>query len=60
MEYFTDTNFAKYCNQRLYKIRGGEGGTPHVPSPIFIGIRRQINRFQSPTPPNPTPFREQG
>jgi hypothetical protein len=22
MEYFTDTHFAKYCNQRLYENRG--------------------------------------
>jgi len=28
MEYFTDILFCKYGNQRLYKLRGGEGGTP--------------------------------
>jgi hypothetical protein len=28
MEYFTDILFCKYGNQRLYKLRGGEGGYP--------------------------------
>jgi hypothetical protein len=51
MEYFTDTNFAMYCNQRLYRIRG-EGGYPH-PCAMFYGeneLKSFLGRARSAEP----------